>query len=82
MKLKFTRKDNNSGVSILIEGSEELEFNYIEMVKQIYIDGKIEPAIIEGDFSDGEKKSINDLISELSEGVESLFTENEKEQTE
>lgn len=79
MKLKFRRKDNNSGVSILVEDSEELEFNYIEMVKQIYLNRKIEPAVIEGDFSDGEKKSINDLISEISEGVESLFSEVENE---
>lgn len=82
MKLKFSRKDDNSSVSILVEGSEELEFNYIEMVKRIYLDRKIEPAVIEGDFSVDEKKSIDDLISEISEGVESLFSEVEEEQTE
>lgn len=75
MKLKFSRKDNNSRVIILVEDSEELEFNHIEMVKQIYLNRKIEPAVIEGDFSDGEKESIDDLISEISEGIESLFSE-------
>ncbi len=82
MKLKFSRKDDNSSVSILAEGNGELEFTYIEMVKQIYLDRKIEPAIIEGNFSIDEEKSINDLISEISKSVESLFTEVEKEKVE
>ncbi|MGO3751721.1 MAG: hypothetical protein ACTJGH_03020 [Peptoniphilaceae bacterium] len=80
MKLKFNREDDKDTVSILTDEDEELEFSYIEMIKQIYQGRKIDSAIIGENFSEEEQQSINDLISEISEGVKSLFLETEMEE--
>ena len=80
MKLKFKREDDNDTVSILTDEDEELEFSYIEMINQIYRGRKIDPAIIGENFSEEEQQSINDLVSEISEGVKSLFLETKTEE--
>ena len=77
MKLKFKREDDNDTVSILTDEEEELEFSYIEMINQIYRERKIDAAIIGENFSEEEEQSINDLVSEISEAVKSLFLETE-----
>ncbi len=80
MKLKFKREDDNDTVSILTDEEEELEFSYIEMINQIYRERKIDAAIIGENFSEEEQQSINDLVSEISEGVKSLFLETKTEE--
>ena len=80
MKLKFKREDDNDTVSILTDEEEELEFSYIEMINQIYRGRKIDPAIIGENFSEEVQQSINDLVSEISEGVKSLFLETKTEE--
>jgi hypothetical protein len=80
MKLKFKREDDNDTVSILTDEEEELEFSYIEMINQIYRGRKIDAAIIGENFSEEEQQSINDLVSEISEGVKSLFLETKTEE--
>ncbi len=80
MKLKFKREDDNDTVSILTDEEEELEFSYIEMINQIYRERKIDAAIIGENFSEEEEQSINDLVSEISEGVKSLFLETKTEE--
>ena len=76
----LTIEDDNDTVSILTDEEEELEFSYIEMINQIYRERKIDAAIIGENFSEEEEQSINDLVSEISEGVKSLFLETKTEE--
>lgn len=73
MKLKFFKKADKNCVSILTKEDSELEFNYVEMIKQIYLDQSLEEAEISDEFTEEEKESIESLISDISQSVKSLF---------
>ena len=45
MKLKFYKEEGNDYVKIVTQDGDELEFDYIEMIRYIFNDKKIEEAI-------------------------------------
>lgn len=68
------RKDkDNCSIKIKKSNGEEDDFSYIEMIKALYEKEKIEPANYEGEFSDKEKESINELISDINDHVQNFF---------
>ena len=73
MKLKFYKEEDNDYVKIITEDGNELEFDYIEMIRHIFNDKKIEEADIDDQYSEEEANSIKTLISDISETVEALF---------
>ena len=77
MKLKFYKKEDNDCVKIITQDGNELEFDYIEMIRHIFNDKKIEEADIDDQYSEEEANSIKTLISDISETVEALFNTDE-----
>ena len=77
MKLKFYKEEDNDYVKIITQDGNELEFDYIEMIRHIFNDKKIEEADIDDQYSKEEANSIKTLISDISETVEALFNTDE-----
>lgn len=77
MKLKFYKEEDNDYVKIITQDGNELEFDYIEMIRHIFSDKKIEEADIDDQYSEEEANSIKTLISDISETVEALFNTDE-----
>lgn len=77
MKLKFYKEEGNNHVKIVTQDGDELEFDYIEMIRYIFNDKKIEEADISNQYSEEEADSIKGLIYEISERVETLFSDAE-----
>lgn len=77
MKLKFYKEEGNDYVKIVTQDGDELEFDYIEMIRYIFNDKKIEEADIDDQYSEEEADSIKTLISDISETVEALFNTDE-----
>ncbi|MGB4627415.1 MAG: hypothetical protein WBI36_06385 [Erysipelotrichaceae bacterium] len=73
MRLKFYKDKEENCVKILTSNDQKLDFDYIEMIKQIYFDRGIEEAEIDDQYLDEEKESINSLVNEISKSVESLI---------
>ncbi len=74
MKLKFYKEKDNDYVKIVTQDGKELEFDYIEMIKYILNDKRIEEADIDDQYSEEEKASIRTLISDISSAIETLFS--------
>lgn len=80
MKLKFYKDESKNLVSILTKEETELEFDYVEMIKQIYTDKSIDQPEVSDEFSEEEQESIQSLITDISDSIQSLFgTETEAE---
>ena len=77
MKLKFYKEEDNDYVKIITQDGNELEFDYIEMIRYIFNDKKIDEADIDDQYSEEEMNSIKTLISDISETVEALFNTDE-----
>ena len=77
MKLKFYKEEDNDYVKIITQDGNELEFDYIEMIRHIFNDKKIEEADIDDQYSGEEANSIKTLISDIPETVEALFNTDE-----
>ena len=73
MKLKFYKQGDNNCVEILTKDGEAMDFDYIKMVEQIFIDQGIEDADIDDKYSEEECISIKSLMLELSETISPLF---------
>jgi hypothetical protein len=80
VKLKFYKDEIKNRVSILTKEETELEFDYVEMIKQIYTDKSIDQPEVSDEFSEEEQESIQSLITDISDSIQSLFgTETEAE---
>ena len=75
MKLKFYKEEDNDYVKIITEDGNELEFDYIEMIRHIFNDKKIEEADIDDQYSEEEANSIKTLISDISIFFFSCFSQ-------
>lgn len=73
MKLKFYKGEDNNYVKIITKDGQDIEFDYIEMIRHIFNDKKIEEADIDDQYSEEEKASIRTLISDISSAIETLF---------
>ena len=79
MKLLF-KKDDDSKISVVQKaGKAEVEFSYVEMIKHLINTKELKAPIVEGDFSDAEKKSINSMAKYINEELQALDEEWEDE---
>ena len=65
MKLVFSKRDNEDIKVEIQKGESRISFDYPEMVKLLYNDKQIEDSELIGEFSEIEKKSINELIQSI-----------------
>lgn len=77
MKLKFYKEEDNDYVKIVTQDGKELEFDYIEMIRHILNEKRIEEADIDNHYSEEEVESIKTLISDISATIEILFNTDE-----
>ncbi len=79
MILSF-KKTIDEEISVELKGTEGYEeFSYTKMIQKMHEDKSVEEAEIVGDFSQIERDSINQLISELRDAAtEADSTEEEK----
>ena len=69
MKLSFN-KDEESQVAVRLKfDDEEREFSYVEMIKTLLVDRKMDAPEITGEFTPSETKSINDMVSYINEDL-------------
>jgi hypothetical protein len=60
------RKNDQEEISVLQSlGGDERKFIYTDMIKALIEDGELEAPVIEGDFTAEEKRSINNMVSEI-----------------
>lgn len=77
MKLKFYKEEGNDYVKIVTQDGKELEFDYIEMIRHIYNDKRMEEPDIDSQYSEDEANSIKVLISDITDSIETLFNADE-----
>jgi len=65
MKLVF-RKNEQEEITVLqsFDGNDR-NFIYTDMIKVLLEVGELEAPVIEGDFTEEEKRSINNMVSEI-----------------
>lgn len=64
MRLCFTKEDEEI-VVYLMDGDNRIDFQYSEMIMRMYVDKQVLDPIIDGDFSENERKSIVALNDEF-----------------
>ena len=67
MLLVFEKNDESQVVVRLKSGDVEREFSYVEMIKALLSDGKMEVPEFTGEFTPSETKSINDMVTYLND---------------
>lgn len=65
MKLVFRKNDQEEITVIQSFDGDERNFIYTDMIKVLLKDGELETPAIEGDFTAEEKRSINNMVSEI-----------------
>ncbi len=77
--MKWILKKENDECSIKVKsGDDEIPFSYIEMIKDLYENKKLEAAEYDGDFSETEKESIDSLVNDINEHVKNFFEYNDE----
>lgn len=74
MKLLFTKDDN---AEITVKDNFGNEFKYINMIKSLIANKRLEEPDFVGDFSDLEIQSVKDMILDINSEVEKLYAEDE-----
>ena len=65
MKLVFRKNDQEEITVLQSFDGDERNFVYTDMIKALLEDGELEAPIVEGDFTEEEKRSINNMVSEI-----------------
>ena len=86
MRLDFVKENDEISVKMINNHGEECPFSYSKMIDLLYNERKIEESKEEGDFSDDELSSINELVNGIKETLHTLDSNEEQsegvEQTE
>lgn len=77
--MKWILKKENDECSIKAKSDDgEIPFSYIEMIKELYENKKLEAVEYDGDFSETEKESVDFLVNDINEHVRNFFENNEE----
>ena len=74
--MKWKLKKENDEYSIKVKINDEEKSSYIEMIKELYENKKLEDAEYDGDFSETEKESVDSLVNDINEHVQNFFEHN------
>ena len=77
MQLIFEKDEDAQVVVRLKFGDEEIKFAYVEMIKALIADGKMEDPKLTGEFTPSEVKSINDMVKYLNDELSAEELEKE-----
>ena len=80
MKLIFKKAEDEKAtitVNQLLNG-EEKEFSYVDMIKALMDETRLEEPQVGDNFSDEEKKSIRDMVGYINEAVSDVKKTNDE----
>jgi hypothetical protein len=69
MKLVFRKNDQEEVSVIQSFDGDKRNFVYTDMIKVLLADGGLEEPVVEGDFTEEEKRSINNMVSEINKVI-------------
>ena len=73
MKWIFSKENEQCKIILQKTDGTKMDFSYINMIKELYEEKKIDEAEFEGDFSEGEKESVKALIDEINNHTRDFF---------
>jgi len=79
MKWIFTKENDQCNIILQKADGSKIDFSYIDMIKELYEEQKIEEAEFEGDFTDEEQESVKLLINEINSHTREFFEQEEEE---
>ena len=65
MKLVFRKNDQEEITVLLSSDDDERNFIYTDMIKILLENGELEAPVVEGDFTEEESRSINNMVNEI-----------------
>ena len=65
MKLVFRKNDQEEITVLQSIDDDERTFIYTDMIKVLLKDGELEAPVVEGEFTDEETRSINNMVDEI-----------------
>jgi hypothetical protein len=65
MKLVFRKNDQEEITVLQSFDGDERNFIYTDMIKVLIEDGELEVPVVEGDFTEEEMRSINNMVCEI-----------------
>lgn len=68
MKLIFNKENDNISIQ-LIKGTTTVDFTYVDMIKELLTDPKIEDSTFVGDITDEEKDRINEMLKKVQDSI-------------
>lgn len=82
MKWIFSKENEQCKIILQKTDGTKMDFSYINMIKELYEEKKIDEAEFEGDFSEGEKESVKALIDEINNHTREFFEPKEEKMAE
>jgi hypothetical protein len=70
MKICFKKNKENEVSVVQIEDEKEIEFKYVNMIKNLIKKDKLEQPTTQGDFSDAEVESIHRMAKLINQEVD------------
>ena len=70
MKICFKKNKENEVSVVQIEGKKEIEFKYVNMIKNLIKKNKLEEPTTQGEFSDAEVESIRRMANLINQEVD------------
>lgn len=74
MKLVFRKNDQEEIIVLQSFDGDERNFIYTDMIKMLLEDGELESPVVEGDFTEEEIRSINNMVSEINKVTKETLT--------
>ena len=73
MKWIFLKENEEYKIMLQKTDGTKIDFSYVDMIKALYEEKKMELAEFEGDFLEGEQESVNALVNEINKITENFF---------
>ena len=70
MKICFKKNEENEVSVVQIEDEKEIEFKYVNMIKNLIKKDKLEEPIIQGEFSGAEVESICRMVQLINQEID------------
>lgn len=65
MKWIFSKENDQCNIILQKTDGTQMDFSYIDMIKELYVERKIDEPEFEGDFTEGEQESVKVLVNEI-----------------
>ena len=79
MRWIFAKENEECNVRLQKTDGMNIDFSYIEMIKELYEEKRIDLAEFKGDFSESEKESVNVLIEEINRHAQDFLRDDNVE---